>query len=409
MNILYLTSEYKDFRLGKNDAYTYISNSFCREWVKQGHNVVVIHNTNCFPKIIYYAPKLLKQWFELKAGFTWGSYQSVKKDEYYDDDVYVYRLPIKKYIPHQSPTEKQLDRQVIKIVEILKNREFEPDAIIGQWISPQMELIYRLKEKYDCPTSVVLHGSNYLTSEKFQVKKYLEHIDYLGARSEKHAEEVNRLLNLGKPPFVCYSGLPNEYIKAYKKDLKKFDNIKKWKFAFVGRLVEYKKADVLIKALSTIKDVDWELNVLGEGAQLPELKQLCKEIECENKVHFYGKVDRDEVLKILSESHCFVMVSVGEVFGLVYLEAVGACCITVASKGGGIDGVIKNAENGYLIDEGNEQQLSELLNKIVRMDSQELKKIASKGYDTAIEFSESKVAKKYLESAVGDQNSSLNS
>lgn len=400
MNIAYLTSEYKDYRLKEGDPFTYISNSFCCKWVEQGHKVIVIHNASCFPRILYSIPQSVKKVYEKKKGTTWGIYDSVKEDKYLDKGVKVFRLPIKKLIPHSSPSVRRLDKQAIKIRKIFEENDFIPDVIIGQWVSPQLELIYRLKDFYNCKTAVVLHGQGYIENKNYPIHEYLKKIDKLGTRSEAHALDVMKKLNLNTKPFVCYSGIPDEFVKDYSLDVTKFENISKWKFAFVGRLVDYKKADVLIRALSEIKNVEWELNIIGEGAQLSELKNLCKDLNCVDKVIFYGKVSRNKVMEILSQCHCFVMVSVGEVFGLVYLEAMGACCITVASEGGGIDGVIVDNQNGYLREAGNEKQLEDLLNKIVHLDMEKLQQIALAGYETAVDFTESRAASKYINSVV---------
>lgn len=403
MNIAYLTSEYRDYRLKEGDTFTYISNSFCREWVKQGHNVIVIHNASSFPKILYHLPQFVKNIYEKKKGSTWGSYDSIKEDNYLDHGVLIYRMPIKKLIPHSSPSDRRLNVQAERIRKIFAEKDFVPDVIIGQWISPQLELIYRLKDFYNCRAAVVLHGKGYFDSKNYPIKEYLSKIDKLGVRSETQATSVMRQLSLDEKPFVCYSGIPDEYVENYSLNTDKFNDVKKWRFAFVGRLVNYKKADVLIRALSKINDVDWELNIVGEGAQLSELRHLCDELSCDDKVIFHGKVSRNEVMDILSQCHCFVMISVGEVFGLVYLEAMGACCVTVASIGGGVDGVIKNGINGFLTTEGNEKQLEELLKRITHMSQDRLQKIVTEGYHTAIDFAESKTAEKYLLSAIGKQ------
>lgn len=397
MNIAYLTSEYKDISLGNKDKFTSISNTFAKEWVKQGHNVIVIHNASCFPKFIYMIPDNVKGYFENKFGFMWGSYDSVKYKEYVQDDVQIFRIPIKKYIPHRSPSKSSIKSQVSVIRQIFTENNFTPDVIIGQWISPQMEIIYNLKDVYKCKTSVVLHGNGYYNEKKFPIEKYLTKIDKLGVRSAYHAKEVKDALHLDYEPFICYSGIPDDYLSHYSINTNKFDKLDKWKFIFVGRLIEYKKVDSVIKALSKINNIDWELNILGEGDQENYLKRLTKDLQCEKKVNFLGKVSRNEVMKKMSESHCFIMVSEGEVFGLVYLEALGASCITVASKDGGIDGIIRNGDNGFLSNQGDEKNLFETINKIVNMDIDKIKEISSNAYDTAVKLKDSEVARKYLE------------
>ena len=61
MRILMLTSVYKDEFLGNKDTSTNIVNSFVKEWKKQGHEVLVIHNSHCYPRVIHEIPEKLKK------------------------------------------------------------------------------------------------------------------------------------------------------------------------------------------------------------------------------------------------------------------------------------------------------------------------------------------------------------
>ena len=92
---------------------------------------------------------------------------------------------------------------------------FNPDVILGHWASPQMELVSELKKIYQCRTAVVLHGSGYISTSSFGAKKYLANIDRLGCRSHTQAKEVKKILELKEEPFVCYSGIPDEYLNSY--------------------------------------------------------------------------------------------------------------------------------------------------------------------------------------------------
>lgn len=60
------------------------------------------------------------------------------------------------------------------------------------------------------------------------------------------------------------------------------------------------------------------------------------------------------------------MISTNEIFGLVYLEAMAASCLTIASKNGGVDGIIKCEKNGFLCEEGNDKELHSILNRITK-------------------------------------------
>lgn len=396
MKILMITSVYKDKSLGNIDTSTNIVNSFVKEWIKQGHEVLAIHNSHCYPKIIHKIPRKIKKSLAGKMGFEIADYVGVQEKEYFDNGAKIFRLPIKKYIPHMQPRENTIKKQVNKIVSVLKKEKFVPDVITGHWASPQMEIISELKLIYHCRTAVVLHGTGYVESSKFNAKKYLENIDVLGARSLSQARQIKEILQLDKLPFVCNSGVPDEYLKNYRLNTEKYRNIETWKITYAGRLVAYKNIDATIKALSEIKNVNWEFNIVGEGASRAELEELAQQLNCTDKIHFWGRVSREKVMQILEDTHIFVMISTNEVFGLVYLEAMAASCLTIASKCGGVDGIIINNDNGFLCREADGKELRKILENIIEYDNDTLLKIAKRGYETVEEYSDYKVAEKYL-------------
>lgn len=397
MNILVLTSVYKDPALGSADKSTDIVNSFVHSWSEQGHKVMVVHNVHRYPKIVHLIPECIRKKMAAKMGFQIAGIDAVREKTYNDIGTDVWKLPILKLIPHGGPAKREINVQVKKIQSILSESKFTPDVMAGHWASPQMEVMHGLLETVHCKSAIVLHGTGYIDNPKFDSQKYLERIDKIGARSKSQAAQVKKLLNLDEMPFVCNSGIPDNYLNQYKLNLAKFDNIAKWKFSYVGRLVEYKNIDVVIKALSSITDVDWEFNIVGEGASEKSLRELVEELNLGSKVKFWGRVPREQVMQILSDTHCFVMVSTNEIFGLVYLEAMAASCITIASKNGGVDGIIINGVNGYLCKEGAIQELSATIKEIVEISNSVLCQIVQAGYETAHEYSDSRVAKKYLE------------
>ena len=396
MKILMLTSVYKDQSLGNKDTSTNIVNSFVKEWTKQGHEVIVIHNSHCYPRFIHEIPAKLKKSLASKMGFAISDYNAVMTKEFLDNGVKVFHLPIKKFIPHSHPAMGAITKQVSKIITILRKENFKPDVITGHWASPQMEIISELKKVYNCKTAVVLHGTGYINSKKFNAAEYLKNIDSLGARSLSQAKQIKDILQLKKLPFVCYSGVPDEYLKEYKLNLDKYKNIKTWEITYVGRLVSYKNIDATINALSKIQDVNWRFNIVGDGASRTELEELVRKLNLTEKVHFLGRVSREQVMKILKDTHIFVMISTNEIFGLVYLEAMAASCLTIASKNGGVDGIIKCEKNGFLCEEGNNIELHSILNSIIQKEVNEISNIVEMGYKTAREYSDSEVARVYI-------------
>ena len=378
------------------DTSTNVVNLFVREWNKQGHEVLVIHNSHCYPKIVHKIPKKVKKMLASKMGFEISNYEAVKEKEFMDYGVKIFRLPIKKFIPHCKPSNNIIEKQVNRIIEILEKENFKPEVITGHWASPQMEIISKLKMKYNCRTAIVLHGVGYIGSSGYRIKDYLKNIDLLGARSLSQSIRLKDILKLEQLPFVCSSGIPDEYIDSYKLNTEKYNDIKTWRITYVGRLVSYKNIDSTIRALSEIKDINWEFNIVGEGAQYCELEKLARSLNCIERIHFFGHIQRNEVMQILKDTHIFVMISKDEVFGLVYLEAMAASSLVVASRNGGVDGIIVDNENGFLCTEGDTKELKGILINIMDKDKESLKHIVAKGYESVKDYSDYKVAERYL-------------
>ena len=110
-----------------------------------------------------------------------------------------------------------------------------------------------------------------------------------------------------------------------------------------------------------------------------------------------GQISRKEVFDFLSKAETFIMISNNETFGMVYLEAMAMGCITIASRNGGVDGIIKNGINGYLSEQGNENDLANVINIIKKLNNKEKENMQMNAVKTAIEFSDSKVSDKYLD------------
>ena len=397
MKILMLSSVYHDNSLGNLDESTSIVNYFVYDWTKQGHEVVVIHNAHRYPRLVHSLPKNVKKKMAAKLGFPIPDWSVVNQKSYTDQGIKVWRLPMLKLIPHQGHSGRNAEKQAGRIQRILKDEGFTPDVIIGHWASPQMEIISKLKDIYNCRTAVVLHGTGYIREASFPAKDYLKKIDKLGTRSRTQAKKVQEILNLSESPFICYSGVPDEFLKNYTFDEHKFEKKPEtWKFIYAGRLVKYKAIDKTLEALSKLKNQNYTFDVIGDGGEKDNLIALAKDLGIADKVTFHGRIPREEVLKYMRNAHVFVLISKGEIFGLVYLEAMAATCISVGSIGEGIDGVIEDGENGLLCEPQNADALLKRLEWLMGQSPEELNRLVENGYETAQDFADSKVAERYL-------------
>ena len=111
---------------------------------------------------------------------------------------------------------------------------------------------------------------------------------------------------------------------------------------------------------------------------------------------FHGQVSRDKVYELMRKTTYFIMVSDNETFGMVYIEAMLAGCITIASINGGVDGVIIDGENGFLSLQGNAEELAKKIRRINNLNTSNRIEIRKKAINTAIAFSDTSVSQKYI-------------
>lgn len=403
MNILLMTNSMKqpdDTYSSKTDVVFF----FAKEWAKAGHRVVIIHNESKFPLFYYWVPKPVVTKI---LGGRFSSFPSVasrKRLKREQDGVSIYRLPMFKLIPHSAYTEKQYKKQTQEIQEYLKEIDFKPDVITGHWLEPQLKLIHLLGKVFKAKTGFVMHGMLPDNLSKTH-REYIQGLNCFFLRSQSvkvKTLESDQKAFMPSKVSVCYSGIPDEYISSIvrRNDWKK-DGV--FKLIYVGRLVLYKRIDALIQAAADyLGDVDFQLDIIGEGDRKEMLEHQAQSLGISKKVIFHGRISRDEVQKKLKESDCFVMISENEVFGLVYLEAMAAGCITIASFDGGVDGIIRTGENGFLSEQGNSKELGLLLKRIVALQPEDVQTIRNEAAKTVRRFTDSKVAEMYLRDIVSD-------
>lgn len=110
-----------------------------------------------------------------------------------------------------------------------------------------------------------------------------------------------------------------------------------FRLLFVGRLVPYKGADMLLRALSAsaLKAKDFVLDIVGDGPELERLKGLSETLGLSSRVNFAGWISQNETSKYYKNADVFCFPSVREFGGAVVMEAMacGLPCIVVDNGG----------------------------------------------------------------------------
>jgi len=122
---------------------------------------------------------------------------------------------------------------------------------------------------------------------------------------------------------------------------------------FVGRLERLKGVDVLLSAMSMMRDpVDAKLVIVGGAENSPERQIYAAQAErlgISHSVRFHASVDQDELIQYYRAADVCALPSYYESFGLAALEASACGTPVVASEVGGLPEIVKDGETGYLV------------------------------------------------------------
>ena len=385
MNILVISPIYPGPGIGEN--YTKVVHYFVREWNQLGVNVRVISVPSYFPKLFYHIPKKLVFLIQKLFNPPIPVKRNHEVETYEIDGVSVCRVPLFKVHPWSKISRKILKKAAINIVNILKKSDFHPDVVVGHWFDPTIYFVDYLKQYYKCKSSLVIHNNS------FRYAECVNGVDIWGCRKVETSEVFSALFPNQKISFRCYSGIPELFLDSVPS--KSWSKIKR--FIYVGTLIPRKYPDVVIEALVKSRIKDFELNIIGEGSLYTKLCEQVNKYNLHGQVSLRGRIERSEIIKELDVSDVFIMISKDEVFGLVYIEAMARGCIVIASEKEGMEGIIKNGYNGFLIPAGNEERLIDVINHISSMTAGERKKISECAQQTASELTDKKVAIQYLD------------
>ncbi len=132
----------------------------------------------------------------------------------------------------------------------------------------------------------------------------------------------------------------------------------------VGRLVEQKNYETMIRGLSKINSQPFEYWILGTGPLEASLKSLVKELNLEDKVKFFGF--RQDIPELLHKADIFMQVSLFEGLSLAMIEAMAAGLpVIVSDIPEATEAVTKDSGAGFVVNSRSENEIAEKLSKLL--------------------------------------------
>lgn len=257
-------------------------------------------------------------------------------------------------------------------------RDPKPDVLHFHFPYPWGEVAW-LAAKPDVPTVVTYHSDIVrqkaaLAGYRPLLERFLDGVDLIIASSPRMIEYSPFLSERAEKCRHVDFGLDveeiaeNDRAKARAAELRAEHEGRKI-VLFVGRLVYYKGADVLVRAM---EHVDADLVLIGRGPLDSELREIAVARGVAKRLRFKAPVDRDELIAWYHAADVFCLPSVArsEAFGLVQIEAhaagtpVVSTDLTTGVPYANLDGV-----TGLTVPVGSVTGLADALNRILSDDA----------------------------------------
>jgi glycosyltransferase involved in cell wall biosynthesis len=141
------------------------------------------------------------------------------------------------------------------------------------------------------------------------------------------------------------------------------DEVDRRAFVFAGRLTAQKSLDVALNAVAAVPAA--RLVLIGDGPERPRLERLAGRLRLDGRVEFRGPLPRREVLQALSTASAALVPSAWENLPHAAVEALAVGTPVVAAAVGGVPEVVRDGENGLLVEPGSSDALAAAIGRLV--------------------------------------------
>ncbi|MDB5526799.1 MAG: redB [Rhizobium sp.] len=141
----------------------------------------------------------------------------------------------------------------------------------------------------------------------------------------------------------------------------------------VGRIVEKKGYDILLRALSLLpKDLHWRFEHIGDGDNISKLQALADEFGIANRLIWKGALDQKDVLAGYRVADIFALAcritSDGDRDGLpnVLVEASSQGLVSISTNISGVPELLIDGQNGLVVPPEDPKALASALDRAIR-------------------------------------------
>lgn len=137
---------------------------------------------------------------------------------------------------------------------------------------------------------------------------------------------------------------------------------------YLGRLQRYKRVDLIIRAVSVLRNrgLEVKLRIAGRGARRAALERLVDSLGVEHLVYFEGFVSGERKLELFRRCWIHLLTSPKEGWGIANMEAAACGTPTIASDSPGLRDSVVHGQTGFLVEHGNVDALADRIEELVQ-------------------------------------------
>lgn len=276
----------------------------------------------------------------------------------------------------------QSDRDSINIADVAYRYIVNhlPCILIGDKENEILKAACAVKEEYGDAISIVIICHVGLKNAIKQYVKYKKYVTcYIGVSKEIYEYFIDEGIPEYKVfsmqiPFAC----PMNLVRSYNTDIAEPLHI-----GYAGRICYIqKRADLLIKLIDELekRKVNYQINVAGEGIALKDIKQFTFDRKLQDKILFYGNINRDKISKFWEKQDICINLADYEGRSISITEAMGNGAIPIVTETSGVKEDIINDINGYIVEIGDYKKMADKI-EYLSLNRQRLKELGKNAHD----------------------------
>ncbi len=280
------------------------------------------------------------------------------------------RIPaMRKRADRSSPWEQVCFIFSSMIYCLLHFEQWKPDVCWAFFGFPSGMTALFIKWVYKIPYIVSLRGGDVPGFRPYDFKTYhqlgspfIKHVWKQSFSVVANSEGLKELALkfYGRVPIsIIPNGVDLDYFKPCERDWSSSHLL------FIGRVVYQKGLDLLVRALSHLKKLSWDLSIVGDGSYKEQLLSQIDDNQLSDRVHILGWRSKEELLSNLAHANIFINPSRHEGMPNAVLEAMACGLPIIASRIAGNEDLVRHGENGLMINSENEDELKDALQILI--------------------------------------------